>query len=140
MHLPDVNFWLALAFESHPHHPAAAAWFQGAEPKLCHFCSFTLLGFLRLVTHPRVLGEEALNMQEAWAKYDAIRDDLYIGFIPEPAGLEPHWRNHTRRRTRSHKVWADAYLAAFAETAGLELVTFDRGFKELRGPKLTLLG
>ena len=32
--------------------------------------------------------------------------------------------------TFSPKVWNDAYLAAFARTAGLTLITFDRGFAQ----------
>lgn len=28
MFLPDVNLWLALAFESHVHHAAARSWFE----------------------------------------------------------------------------------------------------------------
>ena len=30
MHVPDVNFWLALAFQSHEHHVAAKTWMQSA--------------------------------------------------------------------------------------------------------------
>ena len=29
MHLPDINVWLALTFDSHAHHPAAKTWFDG---------------------------------------------------------------------------------------------------------------
>ena len=29
MLLPDVNVWLALAFDSHVHHPVAKQWFDG---------------------------------------------------------------------------------------------------------------
>ncbi len=36
------------------------------------------------------------------------------------------FRTATDRDEASPNAWTDAYLAAFAETAGLTLVTFDR--------------
>jgi hypothetical protein len=38
----------------------------------------------------------------------------------------------------SLKVWADAYLLAFASVAGLKLVSFDRGLR-LRGIDVLIL-
>ena len=40
--------------------------------------------------------------------------------------LESPLRVMTKAAIASPKTWMDAYLAAFAETAGLTLVTFDR--------------
>jgi predicted nucleic acid-binding protein len=37
-------------------------------------------------------------------------------------------------------LWQDAYLAAFARAAKLHLVTFDGGFRQYEGLRLTLLG
>jgi len=37
------------------------------------------------------------------------------------------------------KLWADAYLAAFARIGGLSLVTFDRSFPRLAGLEFELL-
>ena len=65
MYLPDVNLWLALAFESHVNHARAKSWFGAA-----------------------------LN---------------------------------------------DAFLAAFAKTAGFELLTFDKGFAQYVDVKCTIL-
>ena len=31
LHLPDVNVWVALTFDSHPNHPAAKLWFDAVE-------------------------------------------------------------------------------------------------------------
>jgi hypothetical protein len=46
--------------------------------------------------------------------------------MEEPRGIDPVFRRYTDRNEASTKVWADAYLAAFAKTANLTLVTFDR--------------
>lgn len=45
----------------------------------------------------------------------------------------------TLRPRPAAKLWADAYGAAFAEIAGLSLVTFDRGFPRLDGLDVELL-
>jgi predicted nucleic acid-binding protein len=37
------------------------------------------------------------------------------------------------------KVWNDAYLAAFAEAAAVEMVTFDQGFKQFNLAHCTIL-
>jgi len=65
MYLPDINVWLALAFASHKHHPAAAAWFQGVQSGESAFCRLTQQGFLRLATTPKVLAEKPLSLVDA---------------------------------------------------------------------------
>ncbi len=77
-------------------------------------------------------------MSEAWGLWDQIWADSRIAFLPEPDGLEQEFRTRSRLPSRSPKVWADAYLLAFASVAGLKLVTFDHGLK-LRGAEVLLL-
>jgi predicted nucleic acid-binding protein len=55
--LPDVNLWLALAFESHVHPPAATAWFRNLSDDGCFLCRMTQQGFLRLATNPRAFDQ-----------------------------------------------------------------------------------
>jgi toxin-antitoxin system PIN domain toxin len=70
MHLPDVNVWLALTFDSHIHHPPAKAWFDNlANDTVCHFCRLTQQGFLRLATNRRVFGKHALTLPKAWQNH-----------------------------------------------------------------------
>jgi predicted nucleic acid-binding protein len=57
----------------------------------------------------------------------------------EPEGVEKAWREHTRIRIYSHRVWNDAYLAAFAHTENLKIATFDQGFREYETINLTIL-
>jgi uncharacterized protein len=38
------------------------------------------------------------------------------------------WRAISAGDDRSHKLWTDDYLAAFAQTADLTLVTLERSF------------
>jgi hypothetical protein len=44
MHLPDINVWLALTFDSHVHHPAAKVWFDALADEHCFFCRMTQQG------------------------------------------------------------------------------------------------
>jgi toxin-antitoxin system PIN domain toxin len=129
MFLPDVNLWLALAFESHIHHVAAKAWFDGvADNENCAFCRMTQQGFLRLATNPKAFADEAVTLAEAWRLYDAFLADLRITYLAEPNGIELIWRDYTNAQAFSPKVWNDAYLAAFARAGDHKVITFDHGF------------
>src|SRR5436305_8310496 len=104
MLLPDVNLWLALAFEAHVHHPSAKTWLDGlSDEKACGFCRTTQQGFLRLATNPKAFGDEAVTLAKAWQLYDAFLADPRIAFLEEPAGTETIWRNYTRTQTFSPK-------------------------------------
>ncbi len=139
MFLPDVNVWLALAFQSHLHHPSAKTWLERFGSAGCSFCRLTQQGFLRLATNPRAFGDEAVTMIAAWGLYDAICSDPRVGFAPEPVRLEPRWREYTQSGAFSPKVWNDAYLAAFADAADMQLVTFDKGFARYASLRVTIL-
>ena len=136
MRLPDINLWLALVFEAHVHHPAAVRWFESLEPEGAVFCRFTQQGFLRLATNAKVFDSDALTLEGAWSAYDTLLGDERVAFVVEPPGLEIAWREHTASQSYSHRVWSDAYLAAFSRTAGLELVSFDKGFHRYASARL----
>ena len=128
---PDVNVWIALTSERHIHHGIAARWFAslGQDSRLC-FCRITQLSLLRLLTTQAVMGQEVMTQPEAWQIYDLWLDDPRVAFLDEPAGLEPAFRSHSRRRTPAPKEWADSYLLAFAAVSGLRLVTFDQAIRD----------
>jgi hypothetical protein len=136
---PDINVWVALTHGRHVHHTVASDWFESLEPdvRFC-FCRFTQLGLLRLLTAEAVMGDDVLNQADAWAVYDRWLSDGRVQVLEEPAALERKFRSLTRRKQASPKAWADAYLAAFAETAQVTLVTFDRGFRGTLKPLMLL--
>ena len=74
-----------------------------------------------------------MSLRDAWLLYDTMLSDARIAFAEEPRGVEAQWRAYTQRRSFSPKVWSDAYLAAFARAASLEVVTFDKGLRHYRG-------
>ena len=121
----DANVWLALLWSRHVHSEKARLWFDQASEEQFFFCRFTQLTVLRLLTTERIMGADAKTMSEAWGLWDRIWADSRLAFLPEPDGLEHRFRKRSRLPSRSPKVWADAYLLAFACVAGLKLVTFD---------------
>jgi uncharacterized protein len=75
------------------------------------------------------MGPETRTMAQAWDLWDRVWADSRISYLPEPANLELEFRRRSKVRSRSPKLWADAYLLAFAAVAGLTLITFDRALK-----------
>lgn len=130
MHLADINVWLALVFEVHGHHERARRWFDQVPPQSCAMCRFVQYGFLRLASNAAVFGEEAVTLPVAWELHDQLLADNRVIYLTEPLGLDQAWRRHTATDTYSHKVWADAYLAAFADAAGIRVASFDKGFEK----------
>ena len=136
---PDINVWVALTHGRHVHHLVARDWFESLEGdvRFC-FCRFTQLGLLRLLTAEAVMGEDVMHQTQAWAVYDRWLEDDRVRFMEEPADLERRFRSLTRSKQAAPKAWADAYLAAFAETSQLTLVTFDRAFQGKAKPLVLL--
>lgn len=126
----DINVWLALSYDGHQHHLVANDWHESLDDdvRLC-FCRHTQLGLLRLLTSETVMAEDALTQPEAWAVYDGWLQDDRVSLVEEPHGMERRFRALSRLRRAAPKTWADAYLAAFAETSQMSLVTFDRAFR-----------
>jgi toxin-antitoxin system PIN domain toxin len=140
-YFPDVNVWLALAYEGHQHHESATAWFAKQNGETVYFCRFTQLGLLRLLTHPSVMREDVRNQTEAWETYDSFLQDERVSFRIEadPEPVESALRKLTSNNRSPWQQWPDAYLAAFARAAGLTLVTFDRGLRQMASGNTVLL-
>lgn len=122
---PDVNLWLALLHTDHPHAASALRWWK-LESHVIGFCRLAQLSLLRLLTTPAVMNDRPLSMAEAWNRYDGLYRDERIKFFAEPHGIDGPLRLHSSQTSISPKLWADAYLLAFAQAAQGTLVTFDR--------------
>ena len=129
MKLLDVNIWLAAAWARHAKHSIAKRWVDSQEDDLA-FCRVTQMALLRLVSNPVVTRADVRTRRQAWDLVQALQSDPRVRFLAEPPGLEPLWIAFSKRDDTSHLLWTDDYLAAFAQTADAELVTFDRGMRE----------
>lgn len=125
--LPDVNVWVALHHQKHLHHRSALEWFNGLEERTTLvFCRQSQLGLFRLLTTSAVMGNEVSTQQQCWTIYEKWIAGGRAVMQPEPLGIDPVFRARSRVAQPAPKIWTDAYLAAFAETTGLTLVTFDK--------------
>jgi toxin-antitoxin system PIN domain toxin len=128
----DVNLWLALGNSRHLHHAEITAVYPKL-PQPC-FCRVTQQSVLRLLSNPQVMGPGVHPPARAWQEYDKLCSGSGAVFLPEPDGLEVQWRRFASEgHGGSGSAWTDAYLAAFAVCAGVQLVIFDAGFKRYRG-------
>ena len=125
----DANVWLALLWGRHIHSERAREWFEQSDAEQFFFCRFTQLTILRLLTTEAIMGKDTRSMSGAWDIWDRLWADRRISLLPEPEELEKEFRRRSRLSSRSPKVWADAYLLAFASAAGLRFVTFDGALK-----------
>lgn len=129
--LPDVNVWVALASRLHVHATACVMWVNSLQGEKAMFCRVTQMGLLRLLTNESVMGRDVLSQRNAWRAYARILSDERTGFAHEPLTLESEWRKLTTSDRPRPKMWTDAYLAAFARSAEMQLVTLDRAVLKL---------
>jgi toxin-antitoxin system PIN domain toxin len=133
---PDVNVWMALAV-IHVHQTIAFDWWK-REPGAIGFCRMTQLGLLRLLTTSAAMDGKPLSMKQAWNAYDVLAGDERVEFISEPPAVERAFRGVSSSAHASPKLWADAYLTAFASECGGSLVTFDRSLARRNSNSLLL--
>ena len=126
--LLDVNVWLALSDPDHTHHGVARDyWLEQDAPEVA-FCRVSMMGFLRLSTHPKVLSKTP-SMGEAWNLYQQYLANPHVVFLGEPPDFEACLKRLTSSSSFVHRLWTDAYLAAFAVASGCRLVSFDADFQ-----------
>ena len=138
--LCDVNVLLALVTDRHAHHAEAVNWLEGVAADEAVICRVAQTGLMRLLNNPAVMREEALNTAACWALWRRLLEDERFRFSPiEPPGLDAAFERLTSGRKYTPRLWTDAYLAAYAVTAGMTLVTFDKGFGSFPGLGCQLL-
>ena len=134
--LLDVNIWIALTSDRHEHHTLARDWFDSVSRRVW-FCRVTQMSFLRLLTNPKVMGDEVLTPRHALQIYREFRDDERVQ--AEPARLERTWTDLMMTTSAaSGSAWTDAYLAAFALESQAQLVSLDQGMPRWPAPHLIL--
>ncbi len=125
MILVDVGVWLAAVWGRHVHYPVASEWFNRQADDLA-FCRVTQMGLLRLLCNPAIMDGDAVDRSQAWRLFDQLWSDERVLWADEPEGLAAVWRAISARDDKSHKLWTDDYLAAFAQAGDLTLATLDR--------------
>lgn len=137
--LPDVNVWLALTDDRHVHHQAAQQYWNEQRAGEIAFCRVTMLALLRLATNAQVMSGSPFTHDEAWNIYRTYRNLPIIRFLPEANTLETTFAALTTDPNLPHRLWTDAYLAAFAISTANRLISFDTDFQRFPGLDLLLL-
>lgn len=142
----DSNIWLAAVFPNHPFHSLAAlALLQATALEPAVFCRATEQSFLRLASTPviwKFYGAEGFTNRDALAALRVLQALPQVTVQSEPPGTVNLWHSFAGLSSASPKVWMDAYLAAFAKSGNLCMVTLDRDFNNFvpQGLDLRLLG
>ena len=126
---PDLNVWIALCVNSHPHNADAWAWLNRfPDDDRLIFSRYTQLGLLRLLTNAAVMGDRTLTLRQAWAVYDRWLEDPRVEFCPDPRNVEAVFRQATEPfAAKAASKWVgDCWLLAFAQATHSRLVTFDQ--------------
>jgi len=131
--LPDINVWLALTFEDHPHHLRARQYWEEEGASQLAFCRVTMLGLLRLATNAKVMQNHPFQPAEAWQIYHSFVSLPEVLFIAEPTDIEIQFAEYSEAANFPASRWTDAYLASFARIIGCRIVSFDADFRGFPG-------
>ena len=138
--LVDVNLWFALLVRQHQHHALSRKWFDSLTPTEAGMCRMVQLALLRLLANRAILGEHAISAAKGWTLLEELAADERVEFLAEPGDLPMVFPSLLKYSAPAGKLVADAYLAAFAISGSLRLVTLDRGFRQYRGLDAEILG
>jgi uncharacterized protein len=126
--LLDVNVWLALAIEEHPHHRVAADYWAKSAGAARLFCRVSAMSLVRLLMHPKLMADRPLSLPKAWGLYRSFAALPGVAMLQEPEQLDADLGALVARKLPS-RLLTDAYFAALAGLAQVRLVTFDRDFE-----------
>ena len=128
--LLDVSILVALFDPVHSHHRIATRWFSSPGLRW-GVCAFTEAGFLRITTSTpagRRTLEQATNIVRSFS------NDPNFTYWP----MRTSWTSLVAPfagRLYGHQQITDAYLLGLAIKENGILVTLDRAFKQMAGPK-----
>lgn len=130
MIVPDVNVLVYAFRRESEHHERYAAWLneRAAGPDELGLVDPVLLGFLRIVTNPRIYSPPETTLT-ALEFVDALRAARRARSLVANDATWARFRGvvETDRQVRANLV-PDAWLAAVTIAHGARLATADRGF------------
>jgi toxin-antitoxin system PIN domain toxin len=131
--LVDVNVIFPLLVSRHQYRDKALEWFDSTAIGEVVFARLARLGALRLLSTAQVMGPDVLSPKNAIKALETLEEDERVALLREPDGLDARLKSLVAARVATPNLWTDAYLAAFATLADLQLVSFDRGFSKFAG-------
>lgn len=137
----DANVLLYASDRSSPRHAAALRFLEGraSDPDLLCVAWITLMGYVRIATHPRVF-VEPLSPAEALGNIEALLRLPRVRVLSELDGFLQLYGEVTAEVTVRGNLVPDAHLAALLRQHGVHtLYTTDTdfrkfGFLDIRDP------
>ena len=135
MILPDVNVLIYAFYEHADQHEVYANWLNStrAEEEELLLPDSVILGFLRIVTSPRIYQDPA-PMAAAIAFASALRRGRRARAVEDPGSV---WSAFDRLVAEDRQIKGnlvpDAYIAAVAISHKARVATRDRGFSRFPG-------
>ena len=137
--LPDLNVWLALTLDGHPHHKLAQEYWLSVPPRRVALCQITAHGFLRQISNARVAVHTPATVSEGWAALKRLRALPEVTYATETAATHVIIEEWVSQSVFTPRMWTDVQLAALAKAYDYRLVTLDRDFLRFTGLKVHLL-
>ena len=128
----DVNLLLYASDSGCPQHERAAGFLQtcAADTQLFCLAWLTLMSYLRMATHPRILAQP-LTHQQAMANVSALLALPHARSLAEGESFWAHYRAVTGEVPARANLVPDAHLAAVLREHGVKvLYTHDRDFRK----------
>jgi toxin-antitoxin system PIN domain toxin len=126
--LPDINVWIALSAPDHVHRARAERyWSEEASSELA-FNAVTMLGLVRVCSNAPSFAGVPLSPTAAWTVFQSWTGFDQVVYLSDPGECLKMLDSFMASGPASRRTWTDSYLAAFAITAGLRLVSFDGDF------------
>ena len=140
--LVDVNVVFAMLVEGHSHHEEAWNWWDRQPVEGVLLCLPVRLGVLRLLTNARAMESAPVRPDEALLAWDEMEADERTRWLTDLSGpaAETCFRRNVAGRKPTPNLWTDALLAAWAESAGCRLTSFDADFRSFSGLNFEWLG
>jgi uncharacterized protein len=130
----DANVLVYASNTADPLHDRAEALVRrlGAGPEIVYLFWPTIMGYLRIVTHPAIL-PRPLAGRDAMRNVEALLDRPHVRAPGEADGFWPVFRASAGGHVRGNDV-PDSHLAALMRQHGVRLIwTRDRDFRRFDG-------
>jgi toxin-antitoxin system PIN domain toxin len=131
----DTNILVYATHTASPFHDRARALVEHlvAGPRLAYLLWPVVLGYLRIVTHPNILGSP-LSTDEAMSNIEALIAPAHVRVAGEGNDFWPAFREVSSDVKPRGNLVPDAHLVALMREHGVSTIwSHDRDFRKFRG-------
>lgn len=131
----DTNIFVSAVHDASPTQPRARAFLDwvAAGPQVVHLFWPALLGFVRITTHPTILGNP-LGREEAESAVERLLAMPHVRVTGESRRFWPTYRGVAADVQARGKLVPDAHLVALMKENGVSTIwTADRDFRKFDG-------